>query len=205
MSEMRTGMGSSGPARTSIPMSRSTPGSLRYEPGEAVLHQVRLYAGLSYYCDCFNEHYNSFQGSVKISAWQGWTMQGSYTYQRQWGDGWGYDTSYYPSTIGPAERATPACCRASSGLSLRPTRSRSAMAGSLGLASTRPWTTRWVDGRSAASPPTTAGSHSVQLWRTTVSGRPAERWPQQPAELGTGDPYAGAQGNRNQWFVGGIG
>ena len=40
---------------------------------------------LSYYCDCSNEHYNSFQGTVKINAWAGWTLQGSYTYQRQWG------------------------------------------------------------------------------------------------------------------------
>ena len=26
---------------------------------------------------------------------RGWTLQGSYTYQRQWGDGWGYDSNYY--------------------------------------------------------------------------------------------------------------
>jgi len=50
---------------------------------------------LSYYCNCSNEHYNSFQATARISAWQGWTLQGSYTYQRQWGDGWGYDSNYY--------------------------------------------------------------------------------------------------------------
>ena len=44
---------------------------------------------LSYYCDCANERYNSFQGTVLVKAWRGWTLQGSYTYQRQWGDGWG--------------------------------------------------------------------------------------------------------------------
>ena len=27
--------------------------------------------------------------------WQGWTLQGSYTYQRQFGDGWAYDSNYY--------------------------------------------------------------------------------------------------------------
>ena len=50
---------------------------------------------LSYYCDCANERYNSFQGTVKVNAWSGWTLQGSYTYQRQWGHGWGYDSNYY--------------------------------------------------------------------------------------------------------------
>src|ERR1019366_5215059 len=50
---------------------------------------------LSYYCDCANEHYNSLQATVMVKALQGWTLQGSYTYQRQWGDGWGYDSNYY--------------------------------------------------------------------------------------------------------------
>lgn len=50
---------------------------------------------LSYYCDCANEQYNSFQGTFKVSNLAGLTMQGSYTYQRQWGPGWGYDSNYY--------------------------------------------------------------------------------------------------------------
>ena len=50
---------------------------------------------LSYYCNCSNEHYNSFQSTIKVNALQGWTVQGSYTYQRQFGDGWGYDSNYY--------------------------------------------------------------------------------------------------------------
>ncbi len=51
--------------------------------------------GLSYYCNCSNENYNSFQATAKINALQGWTVQGNYTYQRQFGDGWGYDSNYY--------------------------------------------------------------------------------------------------------------
>jgi hypothetical protein len=51
---------------------------------------------LSYYCDCSNEQYNSFQGTVKVNALAGWTLQGNYTYQRQWGPGWDpYDSNYY--------------------------------------------------------------------------------------------------------------
>ncbi len=52
--------------------------------------------GLNYYCDCANEQYNSFQATVKVNAMAGWTLQGSYTYQRQWGPGWDpYDSNYY--------------------------------------------------------------------------------------------------------------
>ncbi len=31
----------------------------------------------------------------KINNWAGWSLQGSYTYQNQYGDGWGYDPNYY--------------------------------------------------------------------------------------------------------------
>lgn len=51
--------------------------------------------GLGYYCNCSNEQYNSLQMTAKVNALQGWTVQGSYTYQRQFGDGWGYDSNYY--------------------------------------------------------------------------------------------------------------
>ena len=52
--------------------------------------------GLSYYCNCSNEQYNSFQSTVKVNALAGWTVQGNYTYQRQRGDGWGpYNSTYY--------------------------------------------------------------------------------------------------------------
>jgi hypothetical protein len=51
--------------------------------------------GLSYYCNCSNEQYNSLQTTVKINAMSGWTVQGNYTYQRQFGDGWGYQGGGY--------------------------------------------------------------------------------------------------------------
>jgi hypothetical protein len=50
---------------------------------------------LQYYCNCSNENYNSFQSTLKVNALSGWTVQGNYTYQRQFGDGWGYDSNYY--------------------------------------------------------------------------------------------------------------
>ncbi len=52
--------------------------------------------GLNYYCDCANEQYNAFQATFKVNALAGWTLQGNYTYQRQWGPGWDpYDSNYY--------------------------------------------------------------------------------------------------------------
>jgi hypothetical protein len=49
-----------------------------------------------YYCDCANEMYNAFQATAKVNALAGWTLQGNYTYQRQYGPGWDpYDSNYY--------------------------------------------------------------------------------------------------------------
>jgi hypothetical protein len=51
--------------------------------------------GLGYYCNCTNQQYNSWQTTFTVKNWAGWTLQGSYTYQRlnTW-DG-PYDTNYY--------------------------------------------------------------------------------------------------------------
>lgn len=52
--------------------------------------------GLNYYCDCANDHYNSFQFTAKVNALAGWTLQGNYTYQQQAGNGWDpYNQTYY--------------------------------------------------------------------------------------------------------------
>ena len=59
---------------------------------------------LQYFCDCSNAHYNSFQGTIKINAWQGWTLQASYTYQRSVADGAAYDGNYYESYMGRGPR-----------------------------------------------------------------------------------------------------
>ncbi|HEX4772768.1 MAG TPA: TonB-dependent receptor [Bryobacteraceae bacterium] len=51
---------------------------------------------LQYFCDCANGMYNSMQAKVEIRALAGLNLQGSYTYQRQWGPGWDpYDSNYY--------------------------------------------------------------------------------------------------------------
>jgi hypothetical protein len=51
-------------------------------------------SGQSYFCNCANSQYNSFQGFVTIRALAGWTVQGNTTYQVSKGDGWGGNESY---------------------------------------------------------------------------------------------------------------
>jgi hypothetical protein len=161
---------------------------------------------LSYYCDCANEHYNSFQSTFKINALQGWTLQGSYTYQRQFGDGWGYDSNYYFLY---------------------------ARAAGQGYSNTLPrqqWTfgqtyeVPYGHGKKFGANINKAADYALGGWSisgvmTYYSGFPfspslenygsqggqPNQGPNNRPNLGSGNPYSGAQGNRNQWFVGGIG
>jgi Carboxypeptidase regulatory-like domain/TonB dependent receptor len=161
---------------------------------------------LSYYCNCSNEEYNSFQATFRVNALQGWTMQGSYTYQRQWGDGWGYDSNYYFLY------------------------DRAAGKGYTGSLPRQQWTfaqtydVPFGHGRKYGSNMNRGVDYALGGWNlsgitTYYSGFPfspglenygsqggqPNTGPNNRPDLGTGDPYSGAQGNRNQWFVGGIG
>ncbi len=163
--------------------------------------------GLQYYCDCSNAHYNSFQGQVRINAWQGWTLQASYTYQRAVSDGAGYDGNYY-ELYGP----------------------RSAGVGYISPLARQQWTFANVydipfgKGRKWGSNLNRAADFALGGWElsgitTYYSGFPfsptLENYGAQGGQpnagttnrpdKGSGDPYAGSQHNRNQWFVGGIG
>ena len=74
----------------------------QYFPNNGSPYAAQPYFGLygwtqslDYYCNCSNQQYNSFQSTVKVNNWDGWSVQGNYTYQRlkSW-DG-PYDTNYY--------------------------------------------------------------------------------------------------------------
>jgi len=160
---------------------------------------------LSYYCNCSNENYNSFQSTFKINAWQGWTLQGSYTYQRQYGDGWGYDSNYYFMF------------------------DRAAGQGYTAMLPRQQWTIAQIyqipfgKGMKYGANINKATDYLLGGWQisgvmTYYSGFPfnpslenygsgtqPNQGPNNRPNMGSGDPYAGAQGNRNQWFVGGIG
>jgi len=161
---------------------------------------------LSYYCDCANEHYNSFQSTIKVNAFQGWTMQGSYTYQRQFGDGWGYDSNYYFIY----DRAN------GQGYSNTLPRQQWTFAQSYEI----PFGKGQKFGGSISKPLDYAfGGWKISGVMTYYSGFPfspslenygaqggqPNAGPNNRPMLLSGDPYSGAQSNRNQWFVGGIG
>jgi hypothetical protein len=159
---------------------------------------------LSYYCNCSNEMYNSFQGTIRIRAWQGWDLQGSYTYQRQRGDGWGpYDSTYYFLY------------------------DRAAGQGYSDLLPRQQWTFsqtyqipfgrgRKFGGNMNRGVDLALGGWIISGITTYYSGFPfsptlenygsqggqPNTGPSNRPNKGSGDPYAGSQHNRNQWFVG---
>jgi hypothetical protein len=161
---------------------------------------------LGYFCDCSNEHYNSFQSTIKISAWQGWTLQGSYTYQRQFGDGWGYDSNYYflydraagqgYSNSLPRQQWTFA---QTYDVPFGRGRKFGANIGKAVDAVAGGWTISGITTYYSGFP------FSPGLENYGAQGGQPNVGPNNRPNLGSGDPYAGAQGNRNQWFVGGIG
>jgi hypothetical protein len=162
---------------------------------------------LSYYCDCFNEHYNSFQGTIKVNALQGWTMQGSYTYQRQWGDGWGpYDTSYYALYARTAGEGYTSALPRQQWIFAQTYQVPFGHGQRYGAN-----VNKGVDfalGGWLLSGITTYYSgfpFSPTLENYGSQGGQPNDGPNNRPDLGSGNPYSGAQGNRNQWFVGGIG
>jgi hypothetical protein len=177
-----------------------------YIPGQAVTNANYPYfakygwtQGLSYYCECSNEQYNSLQTTFKVNALAGWTLQGSYTYQRSYGPGWGYDSNYYFLY----DRA------AGYGYNNQLPR------GQVTLAQT--YDVPFGKGRQFGANVNRATDMLLGGWivggittyYTGLGFSPTvEGYPGEPGinggrpDIGTGSPYTGAQGNRNQWFVG---
>jgi len=161
---------------------------------------------LSYYCDCSNAHYNSFQGQVRVRAWDGWNLQASYTYQRSWSDAPGnngYDNGYYFLY------------------------DRSHGTGNSGFFPNQQWVLAQTydipvgKGRKWGANFNRAADLILGGWElsgitTYYSGFPfsptlenygpnggqPNTGPNNRPMLGSGDPYSGAQGGRVQWFAG---
>lgn len=191
----------------------TNPNEAVYVPGVANTNLDRPYYNvygwtndLSYYCDCSNSHYNAFQSLVNVRAWQGWNLQASYTYQKSWNDAAGYDQNYYFLY------------------------DRAAGVGNSGFLPDQQWTfaqtfdvpfgkgRRWGSNMSRVAD-AAFGGWELSGITTYYSGFPfsptLENYGAQGGQpnagttnrpdLGTGSPYSGAQGNRNQFFVGGVG
>jgi len=160
---------------------------------------------LQYYCDCSNAHYNSLQLTANVRAWAGWNIQASYTYQKSWADSPGtnaYDSNYYFEY------------------------DRSAGTGNSGFFPNRQLTLAQTydlpigKGRRWGSNLNRVGDAILGGWElsgitTYYSGFPFSPYistygsnlkpnegPTNRPDLGSGNPYAGAAGNRSQWFVG---
>ena len=180
-----------------------------YNPGVSNTNLDRPYYNLygwtqdlSYYCNCSNEHYNAFQAAFKVNNWAGWTLQGSYTYQNQYGDGWGYDSNYYflygPRAMGqgntntlPQQQWTIA---QTYDIPFGHGRKYGASTNKAVDAALGGWTLSGVMTYYSGFPfEPTLENYGAQGGQPNVG-------PNNRPDLGAGNPYAGTTGNRICWF-----
>jgi len=72
-----------------------------FVPGVSNLNTLKPYyasygwtQSITYFCNCGNNQYNSFRTTVDVQNYHGYTAQGTYLYQRGYGDGIGGNESY---------------------------------------------------------------------------------------------------------------
>lgn len=181
-----------------------------FVPGLADQNQARPYfypygwtQGIDWYCDCSNNSYSSLQAQVRNRFKSGFTLQASYTYQvAKGGNGDSY-SFLYNTRIGYGNRdwLSRHMLTAAENYEIpfgkgRRWGSSSSRAFDLLLGG---WNLNGVTTYYSGLPFTpnigTAPAGAVRPY-TGPNGRP---------DKGSGDPYAGATGDRRQWFVGGLG
>ncbi len=154
------------------------------------------------YCNCANNRYDSFQGTVTIKGSSGLSLQGNYTYQLSQGDGYGPDGGYtfqYDRPLGYVDNGEFP-------------RQQWVLAGNYDIPFGRgrkygASTNRLVDA--------VLGGWNLSGIFTYYSGRPfyptLDGYAGQPytgpnniPDIGSGSPYA-TQQNRNHWIVSGLG
>jgi hypothetical protein len=187
-----------------------------FVPGAPSLNAERPYYGwrqpfgwtqsINYYCNCANNEYNSFQATFKVQNLSGYTMQGSFTYQSAKGDGYGNNGNYaflYDRALGWGNEDY---------ISQRQ------------FVLSQTYDIPFGKGKRFGANVNRFVDYALGGWHisgitTYYSGLPfnpqigtfptgyarPNSGPSNTPDIGTGDPYAGAQGNRNQWFVGGLG
>lgn len=157
---------------------------------------------IDYYCNCASARYDSLQVIFKVNAAAGYTLQGNYTYQLAQGDGWGSDNSYtflYNRKLGwgNADNIPTKQFVLTQNYDIPFGRGRrfGSHANRLVDLVLGGWNISGITSYYSGIPfnPTTGGTHSAPVG------------PNDRPNIGSGDPFNGAQGNRNQWFVGGLG
>ena len=182
-------------------------------PGNTNLNLARPYyakygwtQNIDYYCNCANNRYDSLQTIVKVNAWSGYTVQGNYTYQIAQGDGNGSDQSYTflydrPLGYGNKDNIPHQQFTAAQNYDIPFGRGRKygaqlnrAIDFALGG-----WNISGITTFYSGIPfNPTIGSYPAGYARPNAG-------PNDRPDKGGADPYAGAKGNRDQWFVGGLG
>ena len=178
------------------------PGDPNVNDGRPFYAKYGWTQAIDYYCNCANNQYNSFQTNVKVQNLGGYTLNGSYTYQVAKGDGYGDANSYtflYNRTLGYGNEDYIAHNQLTLAQNFDVPFGRGRKFGSN--------VNRYVDWA--------FGGWNVSGITTFYSGLPftptftnytrPSVGPNDRPNLGTASPYAGAQGNRNQWYVGGLG
>jgi len=162
---------------------------------------------LSYYCNCSNEHYNAAQVAFRVNNWGGWGLQGSYTYQNQYGDGWGYDSNYYflygPRALGQGNTSTLPqqqwTIAQTYDIPFGHGRKYGANVNRAVDAALGGWTLSGVMTYYSGFP----FDPTLENYGAT-GGQPNAGTTNRP-DLGAGNPYAGGTGNRIRWFQGSLG
>jgi hypothetical protein len=201
--------GRHGPLGTSQSFNANEP---FYIPGNSNLNLGRpFYAkygwtqNIDNYCNCANSQYNSFQGIFRVNNAAGYTLQGSYTYQVPQGDGYGSDQSYtflYDRALGygNADNIPTQQWILTQNYDLPIGRNRKYLSHMNGFldAIVGGWNISGITSYYSGIPLNpTIGTYPAGY--TQPNAGPNDR-----PNVGSGSPYDGAQGNRNQWYVGGL-
>jgi hypothetical protein len=159
--------------------------------------------GIDFYCNCATNGYNSFQLQIDKRYSGGLTFTSNYTYQKAVGDSGDSFTFLYNRPLGRGDRDNI-------------TRQQFVFAPS--------WEIPFGRGRKYGSNMNRAMDYALGGWNiggitTMYSGRPftpnigdipstavrPNAGPSNRPDQGSKSPYEGAQGDRRQWFVGGLG
>ena len=180
-----------------------------FVPGVSNLNTLKPYyasygwtQSITYFCSCGNNQYNSLQASVDIRNLHGYTAQGTYVYERAYGDGIGGNESYtmlYNRALGRGNESnipnTQVIVVQDYELPYGRGKQFGSRSSSIAEAVLGGWRVNGVTTFLSGEPFTaTIGAYP--------SGYAAQNVGIAYPDRGTASPYAGAAHNRSQWYAG---